>query len=139
MVCFESIELPYVNEFQHKVFVDVDAHMENLAWSMAWNYLDPEPTIIDLNPLWYFEPEDGWLIQYVNYMTFESEFLYHWWTGLPDSEEVCFSNIGRCYTEWGEEAVQIRSMIDEPDIDVVIVKIKPDPDYCPTCIPSWKP
>ena len=138
VICPESVEPPYVNEWEMKVFVDVEAHMENLRWSKAWNYMDPEPTTTELNPLWYFEPIDGWLIDYVNYMTFEGELVYHWWQIKNDGVEECFPS-SRCYTEWEEDAVQIRSEIDDPDIDVIIVKIKPDPNYCPTCIPSKPP
>ena len=133
------VEIPYVNSYTHKVFVDVGAVEENPSWANAWNYLDPEPITTELNPLWYFEPIDGWLIDYVNYITFEGDATYHWWQIPNDGQEVCFPNDGRCYTEWGENAVQIRSGIDYPDIDVVIVKVKSDPNYCPTCIPSWKP
>ena len=138
VTCPEMPELPYVNEWEMKVFVDVEAHMEDLEWAVSWNHRDPTPTIKELNPLWYFEAEDGWLIDYTNFILFE-DYSYHWWSRLPDEEEVCFKGSQRCYARWGEKAVQIRSLIDEPDIDVIIVKLKPDPDYCPTCIPSWKP
>ena len=126
-------DMPYVNEWQTQIFIDIGAHMEDLDWAVAWNYMDPTPSLSKLNPLWYFEAKDGYLIEYVNYILFEDH-SYHWWGELPDEEEVCFGDA--CYTRWGQKAVQIRSDLD---IDVIIVKVKDDPDYCPTCIPSWKP
>jgi hypothetical protein len=122
---------PYVNEWQHKVFVDVGAAEESARIAEAWNYLDPYPAIMELNPEFEFRTPLGWLVDYVNFYTIE-DMAYHWWAGVGEIEK-CFEKF--CVTQW-DDGFRLQS---DFDIDVIIVKVIEDYDYCPTCIPGKPP
>ncbi len=105
----------YVNEWEHQIYVDVGAAEENAWIAEAWDYMDPYPTITQLNPVFEFSTPDGWLVEYVNFYTIEDE-AYHWWTGVGDAE-VCFEQF--CVTEW-PQGFRLTSTLD---IDVFIIKV----------------
>jgi hypothetical protein len=114
-----------------KVFVDTGAYDENEYIARAWNYMDPEPTVMRLNPYFIFEAPENWKVNYVNYYTIEDE-SYHWWSTSVGEDEVCFETT--CYAQ-GENWFSIRS---ELDIDVIWVKVHEEKE-CDTCFPSKSP
>lgn len=109
----------YVNEWKHKIFVDVGAAEEDAVASKAWDYLDPSPTVMVLNPEFEYHTPDGWLVNYVNFYLIEDG-SYRWWTGAGE-EEKCFGD-GLCVTQWVDGFI-IRS---DFDIDVIIVSVVED-------------
>ena len=125
------VDKPYVNEWSTKVFVDEGAEVEDFYLANAWNYFDPEPTIMRLNPEFLYEAPNDWVVDYVNYYTIEDK-SYHWWSTSVGEDEVCFETT--CYAQ-GENWFSIKS---ELDIDVIWVKVH-EKEVCGTCFPSKPP
>jgi hypothetical protein len=121
----------YVNEWGCKIFVDVGAAEENALIAGAWNYMDPSPTVMELNPEFEFRTPAGWLFEYANLYTIEDG-SYYWWTGVGE-EEKCISKL--CITQW-PDGFKVNSDLD---IDVIIAKVVKDKDYCDTCVPGKPP
>lgn len=127
-IIYVEVDQPYVNEWQTKVFVDVDAWMENQYYSTAWNYLDPYPTTLELNPSFRYDVPSGWSVDFVNFYTIEDG-AYHWFTGVGEDGQ-CFGDL--CFAQ-GKDWFTIDSDLD---IDVIWVKLN---EECTTCFPSEGP
>ena len=109
------VQPAYVNEWQTQIYVDEYAWEEDATIPNAWDYLDPQVDVVDLNPYFEFHAQDGWLIDYVNFYMIENH-SYNWWT---------ISGIEACFTHYcvmqGDDWFKIESDLD---IDVFIIKLK---------------
>ena len=145
---------PLFNNQMVDLYFDENLPIED--WD-TWQYLDPIPHVVELNPYIIYIPPPGYLVTNAMRYTYEDS-IYHWfgngtvgqWNCVKSftfeedgpinfiGGEWCFKTTEAYPFAFGYASYELRNT-SPFTTDVIMFLVKVDPYYCETCIPGKPP